>query len=146
MHARRTLAAAVLAVTATAALTACGSDPAPAPAAPAHLTATQAADHLADATGVTTLGAPQDNTTACATGSAYDCTALITTDTVSVYEFRTAAVAQHWAAAMPKTADWRQAGRFGLAFNARDQATTDRARRDQLAAALRTLDTADVAP
>ncbi|CAM5382019.1 hypothetical protein SCALM49S_02485 [Streptomyces californicus] len=115
---------------------------APTSSQPAGLTAKKAAAGLADATGVKTLGDPQDNTAGCSQKAAgeephpNDCTALITTDTVSVYEFGTPKVAAHWVKEMPKDADWRQVGRFALAFGARDQALTSDERRDELEQAL----------
>ncbi|MEU6279746.1 hypothetical protein [Streptomyces sp. NPDC047028] len=109
---------------------------------PAGLTAKQAAAKLADATGVTTLGNPTDNTGGCsnATGkdATYNCVQLITTDTVSIYEFKTAPVAKHWVDSMKKVGnDWRQVGRFALAWTARDQTFTSDERRAQLVAALK---------
>lgn len=100
-----------------ATLTACGGSDEkpkdqPKASAAAELTAKTAADKLADATGVTTLGHPTDNTSACATGkSKNDCTQLITTDTVSIYQFPSAEVAAHWVATMKKQGDWRTASR-----------------------------------
>ena len=148
----RTTAAALLAA-ATLALTACSTDSgdatskptaaSKAPAKPAGLTAKQAAAKLADATGVTTLGDPTDNTDSCsekAAGKApskWDCTQLITTDTVSVYEFKTPAVAAHWVKGMKSAGDWRQVGRFALAWTARDQKLTSDDRRAELVAALK---------
>lgn len=108
---------------------------------PAGLTAKTAAAELADATGVTTLGDPQDNTDSCSSAEGEepqenDCAALVTTDTVSIYEFETPKVAGHWVKEMPKDADWRQVDRFALAFGARDQALTADERRDELETAL----------
>lgn len=150
------ITAAGLIATALLGLTACNGDDASsadkpkathtaskAPAAPARLTAKQAADQLADATGVTTLGNLSDNTASCSNKAAgkepspNDCSQLITTDTVSIYEFQTPAVAAHWVAEMKKQGDWRQVGRFALAWTARDQALTDKDRRTQLVAALK---------
>ncbi|MFG2613904.1 hypothetical protein [Streptomyces anulatus] len=100
---------------------------------------------LADATGVTTLGDPQDNTDSCSNKAAgkdphaNDCAQLITTDTVSVYEFEKSAFAATWVKGMSKAspdADWRQVDRFVLAFGARDQALTSDERRTKLAKAL----------
>ncbi|MET9116067.1 hypothetical protein ABZX38_17970 [Streptomyces longwoodensis] len=120
--------------------------PAPSASEPAAnfapLTAKQAADKLADATGVTTLGHPADNTSSCSNKtlrkgpSPNDCSQLITTDTVSIYEFKTSAVAAHWVKSMKKQGDWRQVGRFALAFTARDQAMTSDDRRAELVAAM----------
>ncbi|MEU0135646.1 hypothetical protein ABZ172_16700 [Streptomyces sp. NPDC006296] len=96
------------------------------------------ADKRADATGVTTLGDPQDNTSGCSDEAAgkepsvNDCTQLITTDTASIYQYKTAAVAAHWVKAMPKDGDWRQVDHFALAWGAREQALTSDERRDEL--------------
>lgn len=127
--------------------------PAPAPATPssrpamtkavtpARLTADQAAADLAAATGMTDLGDPQDNTGSCATGKGasarWNCEQLITTDTVSVYEFASPTVAAHWTDAMKGVGDWRQVGRFALAWQARDQHLTSEQRRAELVTALR---------
>ncbi|MER5677364.1 hypothetical protein ABT081_10545 [Streptomyces sp. NPDC002238] len=142
----RTTAAAITGTALLLALVGCSTTPEPAAKAsntqPAGLTAKTAAASLADATGVTTLGDPQDNTSGCSNEAAgkepsvNDCTQLITTDTVSVYEYKTAAVAAHWVKSMPKDGDWRQVGRFALAWGARDQALTSDERRDELEQAL----------
>lgn len=110
---------------------------------PAGLTAKQAAAKLADATGVTDLGNPTDNTDACSNKAAgkepskNDCAQLITTDTVSIYEFKTPDVAAHWVTSMKKTGDWRQVNRFALAWTARDQKLTSDDRRTELVKALK---------
>lgn len=142
MSTRHTLAA-VATTAALLGLAGCGSSDAAAP--PTKLTASDAADKLAVATGVTTLGDPADNTGSCASKTAGDdgCTALITTDTVSIYEFATLDVSAHWAAKMPKASDWRQVGRFGISFGARQQAYTSAERRAELKAALQKLVDAD---
>ncbi|MGW2209925.1 hypothetical protein [Streptomyces sp. NPDC001781] len=113
-----------------------------APAKPAGLTAKQAAAKLADATGVTTLGNPTDNTDGCSDAkgkdAAYNCRQLITTDTVSIYEFGTPAVSKRWVSTMKKVGnDWRQVGRFALGWSARDQSFTSDERRAELVAALK---------
>ena len=114
-------------------------------ATPAGLTAKQAAAKLADAVGVTTLGDPTDNTDACSNEAAgkdpnaNDCKQLITTDTVSIYEYETPAVAAHWVKAMKAQGDWRQVGRFALAWTARDQNLTSDERRAELMTALKRL-------
>ncbi len=107
-------------------------------------TAKQAAAKLADATGVTTLGEPTDNTGSCsnkAVGkepSPKDCSQLITTDTVSIYEFPTVAVADQWTKTRAKSdKTWRQVGRFALSWAVRDQALTSKERRTELENALR---------
>lgn len=106
------------------------------------LTAKQAAAELADATGVTSLGHPADNTSACSNKAAgkepnkNDCAQLITTDTVSIYEFRTPVVAAHWAETMKAQGDWRPIGRFALAWTARDQKLTSDERRGELTTAM----------
>ncbi|MFD4275076.1 hypothetical protein R2B67_17970 [Streptomyces cyaneofuscatus] len=58
---------------------------------------------------------------------------------MSIYGFGTPKVAAHWVKEMPKDADWRQVGRFALAFGARDQALTSDERRDELTKALEAL-------
>ncbi|MEV1079885.1 hypothetical protein AB0I98_16810 [Streptomyces sp. NPDC050211] len=115
-------------------------------AEPAGLTAEQAAAELADATGVTDLGDPIDNTKSCSQRAAgkephaNDCSQLITTDTVSIYEYETPAIAAHWVQAMKKTgSDWRQAGRFALAWMSRDQKYTSEKRRAELVTELEKL-------
>ncbi|MFD9756064.1 hypothetical protein ACFWZZ_00665 [[Kitasatospora] papulosa] len=143
----RTTAAAITGTALLLALVGCSTTPEPAAKAsssqPAGLTAETAADKLADATGVTTLGDPQDNTSGCSNEAAgkephaNDCTQLITTDTVSVYEFKSSAVAATWVKGMTKNGgDWRPVDRFVLAFGARDQALTSDERRDELEQAL----------
>lgn len=113
------------------------------PASLAPLTAKQASAELADATGVTTLGNPTDNTAGCsnkAAGkepSANDCSQLITTDTVSIYEFKTPKVAAHWVKGMKTAGDWRQVDRFALAWTARDQKLTSKERRAELVSAMK---------
>ncbi|MFF9312161.1 hypothetical protein ACF1BS_14745 [Streptomyces sp. NPDC014748] len=103
----------------------------------AGLTAEKAADKLADATGVTDLGNPTDNTGNCKNDSEWDCKQLITTDTVSIYEFPSDKVAAHWVKAMKASGDWRQVGRFALAWTARDQGLTSDERRAELVTALK---------
>ncbi|MFE7403207.1 hypothetical protein [Streptomyces sp. NPDC057557] len=143
----RTTAAVITAGLFFATLTACGGSDEkpkdqPKASAAAELTAKTAADKLADATGVTTLGHPTDNTSACATGkSKNDCTQLITTDTVSIYQFPSAEVAAHWVATMKKQGDWRQADSFALAWTARDQKLTSDERKTELLTALKKLTT-----
>ncbi|MFE2971003.1 hypothetical protein ACFXKC_46870 [Streptomyces sp. NPDC059340] len=148
---RRTTAAILL--TALAPLTACSSSSETSSAKPtashkaeskpAGLTAKQAAAKLADATGVTDLGDPTDNTASCSNEAAgkeptaNDCSQLITTDTVSIYEYKAAGVAAHWVKAMKVNGDWRQVGRFALAWTARDQKLTSDERRTELVAALK---------
>jgi hypothetical protein len=105
--------------------------------AAASLTAKQATEKLAAATGVTTLGHPTDNTSGCASDDDNGCEQLITTDTVSVYEFKTAAVSAHWVKTMKANGDWRQVGRFALAWTARDQGLTSDERRDDLTSAMK---------
>ncbi|MFC9932304.1 hypothetical protein [Streptomyces sp. NPDC127190] len=149
----RTIATGLLAA-ATLSLTACsGSDSPAAPAkpktlpgtvqaTPAHLTAKQAAAVLAEATGVTTLGNPTDNTASCSEKAAgrepapaSDCLQLITTDTVSIYEYPAPRIAAHRVEFMASK-DWQQVGRFALAWNTRNQKRTDAARRAELVQAL----------
>ncbi|ATL31249.1 hypothetical protein [Streptomyces formicae] len=104
---------AALLSTAALALTACSSSDssndepeakpkASAPKKPTGPTAKQAAAQLAEATSVTTLGEPTDNTGSCSNKAAgkepspKDCSQLITTDTVSLYEFPSVKVADQW--------------------------------------------------
>ncbi|MFE2112037.1 hypothetical protein ACFXAY_01405 [Streptomyces microflavus] len=147
----RTTAAAVTGVALLLALVACNPQDQPVPESkpsapsssqPAGLTAKTAAAGLADAVGVKTLGDPQDNTTGCSQKAAgeephaNDCMQLITTDTVSIYEFETSAVAAHWVKRLGKQQDWRQVDRFALAWGARDQDLTSDERRTELTKAL----------
>lgn len=146
----RTTAAAVTGAALLLALVACNPQDQPVPESkpsapssqPAGLTAKSAAASLADAVGVKTLGEPQDNTTGCSQKAAgeephaNDCTQLITTDTVSIYEFETPAVAAHWVKRLGKQQDWRQVDRFALAWGARDQDLTSDERRTELTKAL----------
>ncbi|MFI8853667.1 hypothetical protein ACIGW3_26225 [Streptomyces sp. NPDC053499] len=106
-----------------------------------RLTAKAASNKLADATGVTTLGNPADNTGFCEGDKDHPgCRQLITTDTVSIYEFPSVKVADHWTETMRKTnKSWRQVDRFALAWNSRDQALTSKERRDELTGALKQL-------
>jgi hypothetical protein len=133
--------AAAIAITALT-LAACSSNDASSDK-PNRLSAEQAAAELADATGVTDLGDPTDNTKSCSQEAAgkdpheNDCTQLITTDTVSIYEFETPKVAAHWVAKMKQVkSDWRQVDRFALAWTSREQKYTSEERRAELVAAL----------
>ncbi|MEU1465269.1 hypothetical protein ABZ467_32295 [Streptomyces sp. NPDC005727] len=56
---------------------------------------------------------------------------------MSIYEFATPAVSEHWAKTMKPSGDWRQVGRFGLAFTARDQKFISDERRAELVTALK---------
>ncbi|MFE7312055.1 hypothetical protein ACFU7T_02915 [Streptomyces sp. NPDC057555] len=138
MKNRATAALAVVAALAT--LTACNnSDVAPTKSASKpttnRLTAKSVAKRLAEATGVSTLGNPTDNTASCSnkavgkTPSQNDCAQLITTNTVSVYEFESSTVSAHWVKTMK---GWQQAGRFALGYSARNQADTSNERRAEL--------------
>ncbi|MEU1159005.1 hypothetical protein ABZ369_39345 [Streptomyces sp. NPDC005918] len=153
MNHRTTTAALLLA--ATLALTACSSsdssvnkaDPKPKASTPkkqAGPTAKQAAAQLAKATGVTTLGDPKDNTGSCSNkaagmkANAKDCSQLITTDTVSIYEFPSVKVADQWTTSRKKIdKTWRQVDRYALSWSSRDQALTSKDRRTELETALR---------
>ncbi|MFF0630373.1 hypothetical protein [Streptomyces sp. NPDC004296] len=132
--------AALAVAVALAALTACdNSDATPTKGAskPAadRLTAMSVAKRLAEATGVTTLGNPTENTASCSnkaigkTPSKNDCAQLITTNTVSVYEFESPAVSAHWVKTMK---GWQQADRFALGYSARNQSATSDERRAEL--------------
>ncbi|MEU8035703.1 hypothetical protein [Streptosporangium sp. NPDC049078] len=82
----------------------------------------------------------QDNTGTCSgePGDTRGCVKLITTDTVSVYEFRNTAVAKRWVTRFRSDGhDWRQADRFALAWSARDQALTSKEARSEMTDALR---------
>lgn len=122
----RTTAAAFTGAALLFALVACNPQDQPVPESkasspssqqPAGLTAKTAVAGLADATGVTTLGDPQDNTDSCSNKAAgkdphaNDCAQLITTDTVSVYEFEKSAVAATWVKGMSKASPTRTGGR-----------------------------------
>lgn len=82
------------------------------------------------------LPEPTDNTGSCAAkpgDTGKGCVKLITTGSVSVYEFADEATARHWVTEMKRNGDWRQAGRFALAWTARDQDfTSDEARADMV--------------
>lgn len=72
----------------------------------------------------------EDETSACkgANGAnALGCVKLITSDTVSVYEFPDETGAKNFANQMKVTGgDWRPAGRFVLSWTARNQDQTDK--------------------
>ncbi|WP_030781784.1 hypothetical protein [Streptomyces sp. NRRL S-920] len=120
---------------------------APAPTSAAPLSAQAAAAELADAIGVKTLGNPTNNTGSCSNQSAgagrktdvRDCSQLITTDTVSIYEFPTVEVAEQWTKRRKFDRTWRQVDRFALSWSARDQQRTSKERRSELETALRKL-------
>ncbi len=73
---------------------------------------------------------PKDETSACKAkdgANALGCIKLITTDAVSVYEFADEATAKNFANQMKVTGgDWRPAGRFVLAWTAKNQEQTDK--------------------
>lgn len=122
-----------------------GSKPQNAASGPGKLTAEKAVEALADAIGVTTLGNPQDNTGFCSNEAAgkepheNDCTKLITTDMVSLYEFDSPALAKQWTKGMEKVGDWRPVDRFTPAWTSRDQGSVPEGRRAELVAALKRL-------
>jgi hypothetical protein len=72
----------------------------------------------------------KDETSACKAkdgANALGCIKLITTDTVSVYEFADETAAKNFATQMKVTGgDWRPAGRFVLAWTAGKQDQTDK--------------------
>ncbi|MEU8821809.1 hypothetical protein [Actinoplanes sp. NPDC048796] len=106
-----------------------GDEPAAAPTAAAAGERPGQAQTVVDAIAAKwPLPNPEDNTSACAgkEGAADGCVQLITTDAVSVYEYADAATAKRWVTEMKKQGDWRQAGRFALAWTARDQDMTDK--------------------
>lgn len=106
------------------------------PTASARFTAAALVDKLDD---LYPLPHPNDNTTGCAAkpgATAKGCVALITTDAVSVYEFADAVTAKEWVGESKKAGlDWRQAGRFALAWSTRDQDFTSKEARADMAAA-----------
>lgn len=135
--------AAAAPTTSSAPSTAPSASPTAAAAAPSPsrvaLTAKQVADRLAE---LYPLPNPTDNTGSCAAkpgDTGKGCKQLITTDSVSVYEFEDAATAKKWVTAMRKQGDWRQAGRYALAWTARDQALTSKEARSKMVAAVRAL-------
>jgi hypothetical protein len=73
---------------------------------------------------------PKDETSACKAkdgANALGCIKLITTDSVSVYEFADEGTAKNFANQMKVTGgDWRPAGRFVLAWTAKNQEQTDK--------------------
>lgn len=79
---------------------------------------------------------PTDNTGSCAArpgDTGKGCKQLITTDAVSIYEFDAPATAARWVKAMKANGDWRQVGRYALAWTARDQRlTSEEARANML--------------
>ncbi|WP_307545526.1 hypothetical protein [Streptomyces sp. V3I8] len=108
---------------------------------PVRYTGMDIARKLAQVTGVKSLGNLADKTGTCASDEGNGCERLITTDTVSVYEFAVSSMAGRWVKKMRERdnwqqADWRQVGRFALAFTERDQAQTPKERRDSLETAL----------
>lgn len=144
---RRTAIAAAI-TAALLPLTACASNDNDAQAKPSEkpsptaqrLTARQAADKLADATHVKSLGDVKDNTSGCAGKNG--CRQLITTNTVSIYEFPDTKVADHWTKTMRRTNEtWTQVDRFALSWTARNQEYISKERRAELVAALRKLPT-----
>jgi hypothetical protein len=83
---------------------------------------------------------PKDETSACKAkdgANALGCIKLITTDSVSVYEFSDEGTAKNFANQMKVTGgDWRPAGRFVLAWTAKNQEQTDKdARTDMVSIA-----------
>lgn len=133
-----------LVLVSTVAAKVAGSLPQSTPSAPtqpqsaAKLTAAAVVDKLSD---LYPLPNPTDNTGSCAAkpgDKGKGCLALITTDAVSVYEFEDAAAAKRWVAEFVKIKqDWRQAGRFALAWSAREQALTSKEARSKMIAALK---------
>jgi hypothetical protein len=124
-----------LALVLITALSACGTAP-PEAAGPPATSATAArpgADRILTAIAAKwPVPHQRDNTAACAAKAesvALGCVRLITTDTVSVYEFADPATAQYWIDQMQFTGDWRPAGRFALAWTERRQRLTPTATR-----------------
>lgn len=91
---------------------------------------------LARATHVTDLGNVTDDTPSCASRTVPDdtaCIQLITTDTVSVYEFPNETVADAWATAMSwNDEDACRVGYLTLVWTTRNQQRTPVTTRDQL--------------
>jgi hypothetical protein len=79
---------------------------------------------------------PKDETSACKAkdgANALGCIKLITTDSVSVYEFADEGTAKNFANQMKVTGgDWRPAGRFVLAWTAKNQEQTDKDARNDM--------------
>ncbi|XVU25801.1 hypothetical protein ACQPZJ_01715 [Actinoplanes sp. CA-054009] len=122
-------AAALMAAGVLAGCSSGGDEPAAAPTAAAAGERPGQAQMVIDAIAEKwPLPNPQDNTGSCAgkEGAAGGCVQLITTDAVSVYEFADEATAKNWVTKMKANGDWRQAGRFALAWTARDQDMTDK--------------------
>ncbi|MFC4054640.1 hypothetical protein ACFOY4_33540 [Actinomadura syzygii] len=103
----------------------------------AGVTARQIAERLAK---LYPLPNPTDNTGSCAAkpgDTGKGCKQLITTDAVSIYEFEDPATATRWVKAMKANGDWRQVGRYALAWTARDQRFTSKEARTKMAAEVR---------
>lgn len=103
---------------------------------PNRATAASITAALARATHVTDLGNVTDDTSSCASRTAPDgttCIQLITTDTVSVYEFPNGTAAATWATAMSLDDETScQVGYLALTWTTRNQHRTPLATRDQL--------------
>lgn len=103
---------------------------------PNRATAASVTAALARATHVTDLGNVTDDTPSCASRTAPDdttCIQLITTDTVSVYEFPNETAADAWATAMSwNDEDACRVGYLTLTWTTRDQQRTPIATREQL--------------
>lgn len=104
---------------------------------PQRATAASIAAALARATGVADLGNVTDDTPSCASrkapGSDAACIELITTDTVSVYEFPDESAAAEWGAAMSwNDEDACRVGYLTLTWTTRDQHRTPAAARERL--------------
>ncbi|MGR7002416.1 hypothetical protein ACU686_37740 [Yinghuangia aomiensis] len=103
---------------------------------PDRATAASITAALARATHVPDLGNVTDDTPSCASQAAPDdttCIQLVTSDTVSVYEFPNETAAATWATAMSlNDEDSCRVGYLTLTWTTRDQQQTPLATRDQL--------------
>ncbi|NUS54786.1 MAG: hypothetical protein HOV66_07970 [Streptomycetaceae bacterium] len=103
---------------------------------PNRATAASVTAALARATHVTDLGNVTDDTPSCPSQAAPDdttCIQLITTDTVSVYEFANETAAATWGTAMSlNNEDACQIGYLTLTWTTRNQQRTPVTTRDQL--------------
>ncbi|WP_165988489.1 hypothetical protein [Streptomyces sp. YIM 98790] len=104
------------------------------------LTAEKIVERLAEHLGEEEFGEPQENTASCSNEAAggdpqdSDCAQLIVTDQVAVYEFGTTELSRDWVNRYARVdeEDWRQVGRFALAWTTPEQLTVDEARRTEI--------------
>ncbi|WP_182667639.1 hypothetical protein, partial [Streptomyces calidiresistens] len=115
--------------------------PPPAPTGPG---AGEVVEELRSALGEEELGEVRDNSPACSNQAAggdpheRDCTRLLVTDQVSVYEFPTVDVAAEWVNRYGEFhgEEWREVGRFALVWNTPEQAGVPADRRDEITEAV----------